>query len=97
MPGQSAGGGGGGELVMLQLENVEKCFISPFSYPKRGWERAPGSVAGGPGVLGVPLPAGLAHHFSQGVGGDSPCGSSGIKQLQKAAGVTGSERMQIVY
>ena len=49
------------------------------------------------GVLDVLLPAGLGRRLSQGVGGDSQCGSSGIKQLQKAAGVTGSERMQIVY
>lgn len=71
-----------------------KCFISLFSHPKRGWEPAPSSMAGRPGVL---PPAGLGRCLSPGVGGDSQCGSSGVKQLEKAAGVTGSERMQRVY
>lgn len=65
----------GGESAVLELQNIEKCFISPFSHPKRGREAA----AGGPGC-----PAGPGWVVtSHGAGGDSPRGSRGVKQLPK--------------
>lgn len=66
----------------------------PFPIPKEAGKQRPAVWLGDLDVL---PPAGLRRRLSRGVGGAARRGSSGIKQLQKAAGVTGSERMQIVY
>lgn len=69
-------------MAVPEQETMEKCCISSFSWEKEG--------AGDPTGSRAEL---LSHRALV----ESPRGSSGVEQLPKAAGVTESERMQILY